>query len=171
MKFECSKAKLLEGINIVSKAISTKSTRKILECILIDVEEGGFKLLANDLEMAIETKMIDCTTEETGRICLEAKLFTDIVRHLPNDTLTVKSDENFVTFINSGKSKFKILGSSYEEFPSLPDIERDSKFTLNPDIFRNMIRQTIFSVSTDESRLTLNGELMDIKRNFLLKQV
>ena len=83
MKLICSKANLLKGVNIVSKAVPTRTTMAILECILIDASANEIKLMANDMELGIET-IIDGTIEERGIIALDAKIFSEIVRKLPS---------------------------------------------------------------------------------------
>lgn len=167
MNFVCSKEKLLESLNIVSKAVPNRTTKPILECILITVTDKGFKLLANDMEMAIESLLVECEVMETGTICIEAKILTDIIRSLPDSTVSIKSDSNNVTIIKSGKSEFKILGLSGDEFPPMPEVEKYNCYEIYSADLRNMIKQTVFSVSSDESRIVLNGEFFDIKDGFL----
>ena len=88
MKLICSKANLLKGVNIVSKAVPTRTTMAILECILIDASANEIKLMANDMELGIET-IIDGTIEERGIIALDAKIFSEIVRKLPDNDVTI----------------------------------------------------------------------------------
>ena len=80
MKFTCQRENLLNGINIVSKAVSGRTTLPILECILLTVSKEGFKLTANNLELGIETAFIDADVEETGIIAIEAKIFSEIIQ-------------------------------------------------------------------------------------------
>ena len=96
MKLICSKAHLLKGVNIVSKAVPTRTTMAILECILIDASANEIKLMANDMELGIET-IIDGTIEERGIIALDAKIFSEIVRKLPDNDITIVTD-SFKTF-------------------------------------------------------------------------
>ena len=91
MKLICSKANLLKGVNIVSKAVPTRTTMAILECILIDASANEIKLMANDMELGIET-IIDGTIEERGIIALDAKIFSEIVRKLPDNDVTIETD-------------------------------------------------------------------------------
>ena len=93
MKLICSKANLLKGVNIVSKAVPTRTTMAILECILIDASANEIKLMANDMELGIET-IIDGTIEERGIIALDAKIFSEIVRKLPNNDVTIEKDSS-----------------------------------------------------------------------------
>ncbi len=167
MKFTCMKETLLEGINIVSRAVSAKTSMQILECILIDVNEDGFKLTANDLEMGIKTKNLEATVIETGKVCIKAKLLIDIIKHLPEGMVSVKTDENFVTQIKAGKSEFKLLGQDSYEYPELPVVEKNNRYEIFSLDLKNMIRQTIFTVSFDESKITFTGEYLDIKSDEL----
>lgn len=167
MNFNCDKDTLLNAINIVSKAVSNKSTMTLQECILITVEEYGYKLLANDLEIAIETSVISCTVKETGSIALDARIFSEIIRRLPGDNLNIKTDSNFVTIIKSGKSEFKILGLSSEDFSLLPIVEKNNKYIVLSQDLRNMIKQTLFAVAIENAKIAFTGELLDIKDNIL----
>jgi len=163
MHFTSSKEKLAEAISIVSRAITGKTTKPILESIFIEVSDNSFKLMGNNLELGIETAPIECNATEEGTLCIDAKLFSEIVRLLPEDDVLVKTKDNNVMIIKSGKSEFKILGLSSEDFPLLPIVDRRKFITLPAGKLKNLIRQTIFSVSTDESKPILTGILFDVK--------
>ena len=111
MKLICSKSNLLYGVNTVSKAVPTRTTMAILECILIDASSNEIKLTANDMELGIET-VIDGTIEEKGIIALDAKIFSDIVRKLPDNDVVIETDDSFKTTITCEKAKFNIVGKS-----------------------------------------------------------
>ena len=111
MKLICSKSNLLHGVNIVSKAVPTRTTMAILECILIDASANEIKLTANDMELGIETK-IEGEIAERGIIALDAKIFSEIVRKLPDSDVVIETDSNFKTTITCEKSKFNIVGKS-----------------------------------------------------------
>ena len=108
MKIICSKANLLKGVNIVSKAVPTRTTMAILECILIDASAGEIKLTANDMEIGIET-IIDGDIIERGIIALDAKIFSEIVRKLPDNDVTIETDATFKTVITCAKTKSNII--------------------------------------------------------------
>lgn len=168
MKIVCKKHILSENIGIVSKAVSNRTTLPILECILLTAsKENGFKLLANDLEMGVETKAIEADIIEDGEIALDARVFFDIVRRLPGVDVSIETLNNYVTVIKSGVSEFRILGQPGDEFPLLPEVETDSGFEIGSGILKNMIRQTIFSVSADESKPAMTGELFTTKEGLL----
>ena len=109
MKFICSKTNLLNGVQIVSKAVPSKTTMSILECILIDATGDKIKLTANDMELGIETK-IDGEILEKGIIALDAKIFLEIVRKLPDNDISVETNDCFKTTIICEKAKFNIAG-------------------------------------------------------------
>jgi len=108
MKFICSKTNLLNGVQIVSKAVPSKTTMSILECILIDATGDKIKLTANDMELGIETK-IDGEILEKGIIALDAKIFLEIVRKLPDNDISVETNDCFKTTIICEKAKFNII--------------------------------------------------------------
>ena len=119
MKLICSKSNLLHGVNIVSKAVPTRTTMAILECILIDASANEIKLTANDMELGIETK-IEGEIAERGIIALDAKIFSEIVRKLPDSDVVIETDSNFKTTITCEKSKFNIVGKSGDDFSYIP---------------------------------------------------
>jgi len=169
MRIICGKSALVEGINIASKAVSAKASMPILECCLLtakrnDSGDGSFTLMANDMELAIETKPIEADILEEGSVALDSRMFFDIIRRLPGNAVEITSDDKNLTVIRSDKSEFKVLGHDGGEFPVIPDLgDDDEKFYTMPAAeFKNMIRQTIFSISTDISRPALCGELLDI---------
>jgi len=165
MHIVCSKENLISNINIVLKAVPVRTTLPILECILLSVTDDGFFMLGNDLEMAIETKYIEAMIIEKGNIAVDAKRFSDIIRKLPDEDVIIKVEKDFTLYIKSGKTEFKISAQNPNEFPNLPTVEKNDKYTLPAKEFRNMIRQTIFSVATTEDKPALTGELIEIEDN------
>ena len=168
MKLTFQKTALLNGINIVLKAVPSKTTMPILECILIDASTDEIKLTANDMELGIETK-VEGDILEKGKIALDAKLFSEIARKLSDsDSLvTIESDEKFNTVIACENSVFKIQGKDGEEFSYLPYIERNKNITLSQFSLKEVIRQTIFSISVNDSNKMMTGELFQVTDNEL----
>ena len=121
MKIICTKSNLVKGVSIVSKAVPSKTTMPILECILIDATTDTIKLTANDMELGIETT-IDGQIHQPGKIAIEAKLFSEIVRKLPDNDITIETDDQYKATITCEKACFQIMGQEGEEFPSLPEI-------------------------------------------------
>ena len=166
MKIICSKSNLLYGVNIVSKAVPTRTTMAILECILIDASAGEIKLTANDMELGIETK-IEGEIEERGIIALDAKVFSDIVRKLPDNEVVIETDSSFKTTITCEKAKFDIIGKSGEDFSYIPYIERNEEITISQFTLKEAIRQTIFSIADNDNNKLMTGELFEINENSL----
>ena len=168
MKLQFQKSALLNGISIVSKAIPAKTTMSILECILIDADADQIKLTGNDMELGIETK-VEGSILERGKIALDAKLFYEIIRKLPDGEapVIITSDNKFNTTIQCESALFNILGRDGEEFSYLPYIERDQYITLSQFTLKEAIRQTIFSISPNDSNKMMAGELLEVKENIL----
>ncbi len=165
MKIICNKEILISSINKVSKAVSSKNTKPILDCILLKASIDEFKIIANNLELGIETRVTNSVIVEVGSIALEAKTFSEIIKHLPNEDIEISTDENNSTIIKCVKSEYKISGLAGDEFPDLPEIQKDFGYKMKQSKLKDMIKQTIFSVSTDESKPTLTGELVEITNN------
>ena len=166
MKFVCKKSDLLKGVNIVLKAVPSKTTMSILECILIDASAGQIKMTANDMELGIET-VIEGDIREKGIIAIDAKIFSEIVRKLPDNYVTIETDANFQMLICCEKARFSIAGKSGEDFSYLPYIEKAEPVVVSQFSLREVIKQTIFSISDNESNKMMTGELFEISGNHL----
>ena len=166
MKIICSKSNLLKSVSISLKAVPSKTTMPILECILIDATTNQIKFTTNDMELGIET-IVEGTIEEKGMVALNAKIFYEIIRRLPDNDVTIKTDEKFAATITCEKAKFNIPGKSGEDFAYLPMIERDEPLTISQYTLKNMIYQTIFSIAVNDNNKLMTGELFEIKNNCL----
>lgn len=162
MKIIFDKSNLLNSINIVLKAVPSKTTMSILECILIDATTDEIKLTANDMELGIETK---CKGEilEKGCIAIDAKIFSDIVRKLPDSEVIIETDSSLHMNISCEKAHFNIAGKNGEDFSALPDVEKDKFIYLSQFSLKELIRQTIFSIApADTSNKIMTGILFEI---------
>ena len=166
MKFVCKKSDLLKGVNIVLKAVPSKTTMSILECILIDASAGQIKMTANDMELGIET-VLEGDIQEKGIIAIDAKIFSEIVRKLPDNDVTIETDANFQMLISCEKARFHIAGKSGDDFSYLPYIEKAEPVVVSQFSLREVIKQTIFSISDNESNKMMTGELFEINGNHL----
>jgi DNA polymerase-3 subunit beta len=166
MKLICSKSNLLHGVNIVSKAVPTRTTMAILECILIDASANEIKLMANDMELGIETK-VEGEIVERGVIALDAKIFSDIVRKLPDNDVTIETDDSFKTVISCEKAKFNIIGKSGDDFSYIPYIEKNESIVISQFSLKEIVRQTIFSIADNDNNKLMTGELFEIEDNRL----
>ena len=166
MKISIRKSNLLQGINIVSKAVSNKTTHPILSCILVEAAGGVIKLTANDMEIGIES-YVDGTVIEDGKVALEAKLFSDFIRKLPDSDITIESDKDSKTLIKCERLEFNIPGKSGEDFSNLPVVSKDKFITISQFALREVINQTIFSISDNENNKLMTGELFEVSNNKL----
>lgn len=166
MKLVCSKSNLLNGVQIVSKAVSNKTTMSILECIMVDASKGIITLTANDMDLGIET-IIDGDIIEKGVIALDAKIFLEIVRKLPDSDITIETDSSYKTTITCEKAKFTIIGKSGEDFSYLPVVEKEDSIVISQFTLKEVVRQTIFSISDNDNNKLMTGELFEINGNEL----
>lgn len=166
MKIICTKSNLAKGVSIVSKAVPSKTTMPILECILIDATTDIIKLTANDMELGIET-IIEGNIIAKGMIAIDAKIFSEIVRKLSDNEITIETDGKMQTFITCEKAKFNIGGKSGEDFSYLPYIEKTDSITFSQFTLKEVIRQTLFSIADNDSNKLMTGELFEIHDNIL----
>jgi DNA polymerase III subunit beta len=165
MKVICSRENLIDGINTVQKAVSTKTTLPILEGILVEAEEK-FKLTGNDLEIGIES-IIDADIRTKGSIVLNSRMFGDIIRRLPDSEVLIEVKQDNLVIIECENSHFELKGISAAGFPAIPNIKKENALKINQKVIRDMIKQTIIAVSYDENRPILTGSLIEYKNNFL----
>ena len=165
MKFTCNQQVLAKALNTVSKAVTNRTTLPILKGILIKADENG-KLIftASDLEISIK-KEIEANIEEPGSAVVMSKLFGDIIRKLPNEEITVKSEDENSIVIKTNFSEFKVVSFPVEEFPKIGEKEEGSEeIVFDKNVFRDMVRKTSFAASIDESKGILTGILTEINR-------
>ncbi len=162
MKIICSKANLLTSVNIALKAVSAKTTMPILECLILQAKNEQIKMISNDMELGIET-VVQGEIQEEGTVAISAKVFSEIIRKLPDNDVTIETDDSHKATITCEKSVFDIMGKSGEEFPVLPMIERDRFIVLSQFTLKEIIRQTVFSISDNENAKIMTGELFEIQ--------
>jgi len=165
MKFSCEKSLLLSAIVAASRAVSAKSSIPALEGLLI---EAGDRLMLTgyDLEIGIQTGL-DAEISEKGSIVLNARIFSEIVRKLPDEPVLVSADDKMMVSISCGMSNFQILGTAAEDFPELPRVERLKSFRISRRSLREMINMTVFAVSTNENKPVHTGSLFEVSQNRL----
>ncbi|MFD7522158.1 DNA polymerase III subunit beta [Paenibacillus chitinolyticus] len=174
MKLTILKDHLNESIQHVSKAISSKTTIPILTGIKIDATSEGVTLTASDTDISIQSFMPTETAElkvielfQPGSVVLPAKFFMEMIRKLPSQTIEIEVKDHFQTTIRSGSSEVQIMGLDPEEYPLLPQIEESRTIRIPSDLLKTMIKQTSFSVSTNETTPILTGVLWQISDNKL----
>ncbi|PWK16612.1 DNA polymerase III subunit beta [Tumebacillus permanentifrigoris] len=174
MKIIILKNALVQAIQNVHKAVSSKSTIPVLSGIKMAADESGLRFTATDLEIGIETlvpTLIDdeeiVQVKEAGAIVLSARFFGEIVRKLPGKTVEIEVKQNYLTIIRSGKTEYNLHGLDHEEFPRLPQVAGNQVFSVQSDILKDMIRQTSLAVSSEEIRPVLTGVLFTLKNGNL----
>jgi DNA polymerase III subunit beta len=164
MKFIIQRDRLVQSVQDVMKAVSTRTTIPILTGIKIVATNEGVTLTGSDSDISIESfipkeeagdEIVEI--KQVGSIVLQAKFFSEIVRKLPKDTVEMEVEGHLQTVIRSGKSEFRLNGLDAEEYPLLPQISEENIFKINTDLLKAMIRQTVFAVSTSETRPILTG--------------
>ena len=165
MKFSCDRSELQNAITIVSKAASAKSPIPALEGILIEAGIDSIRLTGYDLKKGIYTK-VSANVVEPGSIVLGARIFGDIVRSLPEGTVTIRCEGCNVN-ITCENADFSIIGTDAADYPELPSIDGQTGVQLPQNILGQIIRETIFSVSDSEARPIYMGELFEIEEGHL----
>lgn len=166
MKLVFTKSNLNKAVGIVMKAVPTRTTMNILECILIDATTNEIKFTGNDMELGIET-IVEGEIIEKGKIAIDAKLFSEIVRKLPDNDITLTTDSNNNALITCEKSKFNIAGKSGDDFSYLPVIIKDKMITLSQFQLKEVINQTIFSIAINDNNKMMTGELFEVNEGTL----
>jgi len=164
MKIVCSQDQLNRGLNIVGKAVTTRTTLPVLNNILLATEDGRLKLTATNLEVGI-TYWLPCKSiESEGAITVPARLLQEFVNSLPNDLITINADEsNGNVHLTCARYEANIRGIDASEFPNLPKLTGASLVTLPATLLREMITQVAFAASRDDNRPVLAGVLMSFQ--------
>ena len=166
MKFTVNKSDITEAVSNIQRAVSTKTSIPALEGILLSATETGLELCAYDLELGITT-VIPAFVVEPGKAVLSAKLFSDIVRRTPAETVTVSVDEKNMATLESGYSRFSIIGIPAEEFPELPKLPDSTQISLPGALLKSMIRQTLFAIAESDAKPIHQGSLFSLENGIL----
>ena len=166
MHLVCSKSNLLKSVNISLRAVPSRTTMSILECILIDASANEIKFTTNDMELGIET-IVEGTILEKGIVAIDAKIFSDIIRKLPDNDVTIQTDDKLNVTISCEKALFTIPGKRGDDFSYLPVLERNEYITISQFALKEIIRQTIFSIAANENNKLMTGELIEIRNGEL----
>ena len=166
MKIICEKDKILKALNSVTKAVASKTTMPILEGILIQTNDNEVKLTTYDLEIGIEY-IIECEVKEQGATVVNAIMFSEIIRKLPDTEIDIELNEKNLLVIECEGSLYKLATMNPTEFPELPQINIENSIEIEQNALKDMIRKTIFAVSTEENRPIFTGCLFEITNNKL----
>ncbi|MDR0818114.1 MAG: DNA polymerase III subunit beta [Oscillospiraceae bacterium] len=160
MKFYCDKAELLTAVQTAGRAVASKSTMPALEGLLLQTSGAELIVSGYDLKTGIRTR-IEAEVDTPGSIVLNSKLFTDIIRNMPSDKLTIDCN-NLMVKISCYASEFEILGSSADDFPELPAVDTENQIRLPEGVFKSIISETLFAVSENDNKPIHTGSLFEI---------
>ena len=160
VRFSCEKTLLQQAVNAVSRAVAAKSSIPALEGILLETEHG-LRLSGYNMQTGIRTE-VEADIRESGRIVLNAKLFGDMIRRMPDDTVVFDADEKFNVKLTCGDTDFEMIGLSANDYPEMPEVDDEYSVTLEQRTLKAMIDQTSFAVSLNETRPIHTGVLFEI---------
>lgn len=162
MIFECLQSDLKNALINVSRAVSTKVTMPVLEGVLIETKEESLTISGYDLEISITTD-IKATIERKGSVVVGAKLFLDIVKKLPQRFIRVSVEENNLININCDSVNYSIIGIAAEEFPQIPVFDVKNSVSIQSNVLRDMVKQTVYAVSDNKAKPIYTGSLFEFK--------
>lgn len=162
MKMTFSKSEMSEALNNISRVVPQRATIPALEGVKLCLINGKLEITGYDLEIGIQT-VIDAQSDDYGEYVFNSKLFADIIRKMPSDTVTVEINPNLTSRIFSGSAEYNIMAMSADEYPSIPEANQERKITIPQPLLKNMINQTIFAVAVSEAKPILTGELFEIE--------
>jgi len=166
MKLTISKESLVEQLSHVAGAVEKKQTSKILENVLIQLDQDKLKLVGTDLEIEMSTDL-EIQSESTGRITAPARKFLDICKALPNDSFVLLEMVNDRLNIKSKRSRFELATLPADEFPILDDIPINQEFNIPENKLKQLFDHVSFSMANQDVRYYLNGLLLDFNESSL----
>ncbi|MEJ7655000.1 MAG: DNA polymerase III subunit beta [Chloroflexia bacterium] len=166
MKVSCLQENLNRGLSVVSRAVSARSTLPILGNILLATDNGRLKLSATNLELGITT-WLGAEIQEEGSITVPARLLTEFIASLPNDTVVLETLQSHKVRVSSGHSSAEVMGMDAEDFPVIPAISDEPTMRLEPGMLKEVIDQTAFAAATDDTRPVLAGVLVKFENGTL----
>ena len=165
LKFSCEKSLLQSAVSTASRAVASKSSIPALEGLLLD-GSSHLTLSGYNMQTGIRTAF-DAEIHEEGRIVLNARLFGDIIRKLPDDVVVFSADEKYLVKLTCGDASFEILGMSADDYPELPEVDDEYGMAIQQKTLKAMINETAFAVSTNESRPVHTGSLFEVNESGL----
>ncbi|MEI6578455.1 MAG: DNA polymerase III subunit beta [Eubacteriales bacterium] len=166
MKFICETETLSQACQNVLRAVSSKTSIPAVECILIKAIAGELNLTGYDLELGINTS-IKAKVEEAGNILINARILCDILKKLPGEMVSIEADERQLARITSGEANYSIMGMSADEYPELPSVTGGSPIVIQQGILKEMVRQTIFAVAVNDTKIVHTGIKIEVGDNIL----
>ncbi len=166
MNFSCERNTLTEAISAAGRAVASRGAHAILEGLYLKASDNSLILTGYDLEIGIEVK-IDAEVSQYGEAVVSAKLFSDIIRKATGDKVNFAVEGNSGAVIKCGRSKFKINVMNAEDYIHIPlhDAENAEILKLTQKQFKDLVKATVFAVSTNEAKMILTGCLLEIEGN------
>ncbi len=164
MRFNCIKSDLIKALSNTSRVAAAKNSIAALDGVLIKAYDNHINITGYNIEIGITTDM-NATIKSEGKIVVNAKLFLDIVRKLPEEIVMIETDDRMITYISCGNVNYQIVGMSPEEYPDLPTFEQTESITVNANILRKMICQTVYAVSENTAKPIFTGSLFEIEND------
>ncbi len=163
MIITCNTSNLNKAIQTVQRAIISKPSTPIFSGIHFKAEADKLEIIAMDLNMAISCT-IDAEITKPGEIVVSAKHFSELIRKLPGEAITISQNTaNNTIKVESGKSEFQLLLMNEEDYPKFPEFNAEKTFTIEDEKIKELIKKTIFSCSNDEARPLFTGILVEIQ--------
>jgi len=167
MKLMCEKQKLLEIINTVQKAVAIKSTVGLMECIKIEANtDGHICFTGSNLELYIEYNS-ECDVKEGGAAAIEAKMFSELVRRMPEGIIHINIGDNNIAKISCGKTELSLSSKDVSEYPEKPVINESESFSVSQTVLRDIIRRVAYAASPNNVRPVLGGVLFDVSNSVM----
>ncbi len=166
MKIICNTLELSEACQNVQRAASNKTAIPAIEGILMSAKDGVLTLTGYDLEMGITTS-IPARVEEAGDLVLNAHMFSETLRKLPESNVSIDSDARHIATISCGEFESTLIGISAEEYPDLPSVSGGYPIAISQEILKDMIRKTIFSAAVKDSKIVHTGIKFEIEQNHI----
>ena len=161
MRFKCSAAALIDGLQIAVKALPSRTPNQILEGVLIETEMNEVILTCSDERITIVTR-IEAQVEEQGRGVVPGKLFNEVVRRLSDGDIDISMNDRFVFTVRGSGSRTNISGQDADLYPSLPQLDNEREISLPQDMLKDMIQKTEFAIAVEDMREVLTGCLLEI---------
>ncbi len=162
MKFTVTKEKILDGLQRVQNVVGTRTTLPILSNVLVQADKTGLQLTTTDLDLAVRCR-VQADVTEPGATTLPARRLFTILKEVVASEIEAEVDEQNQASIRCGSSFFKVMGLADEEYPPFPQPDGKKTLTFDQNILRNMLNQTAYAVSNDETRYVLNGVNISLK--------
>jgi DNA polymerase-3 subunit beta len=159
VKIICNRGVLHEALQHVGRVVSGRTTLPILSNVLLEAKEGRLRMVAYDMEIGAQSS-VGIEAEEEGAITVPARVLSEVVASLPNATVELQTRDRSILGLNCGRSEYTINGLPAEEYPTLPEVGGGVSFELTQEAMKDMIRMSVFAVSSDETRAILTGVLL-----------